>query len=102
VALRNAHKTNKTMNDILSDKQMAVVQDILIKQLDITRAHITPEARIMGDLGADSLDIMEITMTLEERFNFTIPDDETERIETVGELYESVAALLERASVHSV
>jgi len=82
----------------LSDEQTAAVQDIIIGQLTVAREQLHPEARVMGDLGADSLDIMEITMKLEERFNLTIPDEEAEKVETVEELYQAVAALLERAS----
>jgi len=98
VALRDAHKTNKSMNDTLSDEEMTAVQDILIGQLNVGREQLTPEARIEEDLGADSLDKVEITMKLEGRFDLTIPDEDAEKIETVGELGEALAALLERAS----
>jgi acyl carrier protein len=76
---------------------MTKVQDILIDQLHINRDQITPEARIMADLGADSLDIVEIAMKAEEEFSLTLPDDEAEKIVTVDDLYEAVGTLLARA-----
>jgi acyl carrier protein len=85
------------MDHDLSAKDKTALQDILIQQLDITRAQATPEAKIMDDLGADSLDVVEITMKLEEHFNFSIPDEEWEKVQTVGDLYGAVASLLEQA-----
>jgi acyl carrier protein len=76
---------------------MTKVQDILIDQLHINREQIKPEARIMADLGADSLDMVEIAMKAEEEFSLTLPDDEAEKIVTVDDLYEAVGTLLARA-----
>jgi acyl carrier protein len=76
---------------------MTRVQDILIEQLHITREQITPDARIVADLNADSLDMVEIAMKAEETFNFTLPDDQAEGIVTVDDLYEAVGTLLGRA-----
>ena len=76
---------------------MTRVQDILIDQLHITREQITPEARIVADLNADSLDMVEIAMKAEEDFNFTLPDDQAERIVTVDDLYEAIGTLLGRS-----
>ncbi len=84
------------MNTTLSDKTIAKVQDILMEQLGIERNQIAPEALIMGDLGADSLDMVEIGMTVEETFNLSIPDEEMEEVRTVGDLQEALARLLER------
>jgi len=81
---------------LLTDKEIAKVQDILIHQLQIKREQITPEARIMADLGADSLDMVEIAMKSEEEFGFTLPDDEAEKIATVDDLYDEVGKLLGR------
>jgi len=86
---------------MLTDKEITKVQDILIHQLQINREQITPEARIMADLGADSLDMVEISMKAEEEFGFTLPDDEAERIVTVDDLYAEVEKLLGRASRRS-
>jgi acyl carrier protein len=84
------------MTDTLTDTETTKVQDILIDQLHINRAQIKPEARIMADLGADSLDMVEIAMKAEEEFSLTLPDDEAEKIVTVDDLYEAVGTLLGR------
>jgi acyl carrier protein len=86
------------MTDTLSDKEMAKVQDILIEQLHVRRDQITPEAKIIADLQADSLDMVEIAMKAEEEFSLTLPDDEAEKIVTVDDLYEAVGKLLGRAA----
>jgi acyl carrier protein len=90
-------ESEQNMTDTLSDKEMTKVQDILIDQLHIQRAQITPEARIIADLQADSLDMVEIAMKAEEEFGLTLPDDEAEKIVTVDDLYEVVGKLLGRA-----
>jgi acyl carrier protein len=82
------------MNDILSDKDTKAVLDILVEQLGVAPAQLTPDARIQEDLGADSLTFVEITMALEERFNLSIPDEEWEKVSTVGDLFETLVALL--------
>ena len=79
------------MNHVLTEPEIADIQTILMRQLDVTREQVTEEASIMGDLGADSLDVVEIGMNLEERFDMTIPDDEWERVKTVGALYTAVS-----------
>ena len=85
------------MIDTLTDTEMTKVQDILMHQLQINREQITPEARIVADLGADSLDMVEIAMKAEEVFNLTLPDEEAEKIVTVEDLYEAVGTLPGRA-----
>jgi acyl carrier protein len=85
------------MTDILTETEMTRVQDILIDQLHVSREQITPEARIEADLGADSLDMVEIAMKAEEEFSLTLPDEDAEKIATVEDLYEAVGALLGRA-----
>lgn len=84
------------MNSILSDDAATKVQRILVNQLGVDPGQIKPEAQIMADLGADSLDMVEIGMTVEETFNVTIPDDEMEKVHTVGDLHEELASLLEQ------
>jgi acyl carrier protein len=85
------------MTDILTETEMTRVQDILIDQLHVSREQITPEARIEADLGADSLDMVEIAMKAEEEFSLTLPDEDAEKIATVEDLYEAVGSLLGRA-----
>ena len=62
------------------------VKDILAKQLRIDAGKITAQTNIATDLGADSLDLVEILMTLEEEFKISIPDDAIPGIVTVGDL----------------
>ena len=85
------------MTATITEAEMTKVQDILINQLQVTRGQIKPDAEIMADLGADSLDMVEIAMKAEEEFNVTLPDDEAEKIVTVDDLYEAVGKLLGRA-----
>ena len=85
------------MTATITEAEMIKVQDILINQLQVTRDQIKPEAEIMADLGADSLDMVEIAMKAEEEFNVTLPDDDAEKIVTVEDLYEAVGKLLGRA-----
>lgn len=62
------------------------VRSILIDQLDVEEEKVTPEASIADDLGADSLDIVDLVMSLEEEFDLEIPDDQVENIKTVGDI----------------
>lgn len=82
------------MSDNLSEKEILGINQILIRQLDLRSEQLVPEAKIMGDLGADSLDIVEISMAVEEEFTLTIPDESWDRVSTVGELYEAVGELV--------
>jgi acyl carrier protein len=82
------------MNNILSEKDTKALLDILAEQLDVQQAQLTPDARIEEDLGADSLTVMEITMAVEEHFDLSIPDEEWEKVSTVGDLFEALANLL--------
>ena len=84
------------MNNILSEKDTVAIQDIIIRQLDVQRDQLTPEARILADLGADSLDVVEISMTLEELFEVSIPDEQWDKVETVGELYDELGRILQQ------
>lgn len=60
--------------------------DLLAEQLDADRDSITEETDILDDLGADSLDVVDLVMTLEDEFDMEIPDEDVEGIRTVGEL----------------
>ena len=59
------------------------VKEIVVEQLGVTPEQVTPEASFIEDLGADSLDTVELVMALEEEFDVQIPDDEAEKITTV-------------------
>ncbi|MEM9838985.1 MAG: acyl carrier protein [Pseudomonadota bacterium] len=61
------------------------VQKITVEHLDVDAAKVEPKASFIDDLGADSLDIVELVMAFEEEFDLEIPDDAAETIQTVGD-----------------
>jgi len=61
------------------------VQEIIVEQLGVSPDQVKPEARFIDDLGADSLDTVELIMALEEEFNVEIPDEDAEKMVTVGD-----------------
>ena len=63
----------------------AKVKEIIVDKLGVDEAEVTPEASFTNDLGADSLDTVELIMEFEKEFNMGIPDDQAENISTVGE-----------------
>ncbi|OGS08691.1 MAG: acyl carrier protein [Elusimicrobia bacterium RIFOXYA12_FULL_51_18] len=61
------------------------VKKIIVTQLAVDIAEVTPQSQFVQDLGADSLDTVELVMALEEEFDVEIPDEDAEKIKTVGE-----------------
>jgi acyl carrier protein len=61
------------------------VKEIVTEQLGVSAEQVTPEAKFVEDLGADSLDIVELVMALEEEFTAEIPDEEAEKLQTVND-----------------
>jgi acyl carrier protein len=61
------------------------VKDIIINELGVEAEKVTPEASFVEDLGADSLDTVELVMAFEEEFGMEIPDEEAEKLQTVGD-----------------
>jgi len=61
------------------------VKDIIINELGVESEKVTPEASFVEDLGADSLDTVELVMAFEEEFGMEIPDEEAEKLQTVGD-----------------
>ncbi len=61
------------------------VKDIIEKELGVEREKLTPDASFIEDLGADSLDIVELVMEFEKEFNIDIPDEDAEKLRTVGD-----------------
>jgi acyl carrier protein len=61
------------------------VKEIIAKELEVEIKQLTPEAKFIEDLGADSLDIVELVMALEDEFGLDIPDEDAEKLKTVGD-----------------
>ena len=74
------------------------VKDIIIEQLGVDEAQVTIEAKFVEDLGADSLDTVELVMALEESFSLEIPDEEAEKITSVGEAIKYISQHKEAAA----
>lgn len=66
------------------------IKNILAEQLDADAEEMTMETNIAKDLGADSLDVVELLMSIEDEFEVEIPDEEIENIKTIGELTEYI------------
>lgn len=61
------------------------VKDIIVTELGVEREKLTDDASFIDDLGADSLDIVELVMEFEKEFNIDIPDEDAEKLRTVGD-----------------
>ena len=66
------------------------VKAIIVDKLGVEMSEVTPEASFTNDLGADSLDTVELIMEFEKEFNIAIPDDQAEKIATVGQAVEYI------------
>ena len=66
------------------------VKDIIVEQLGVDAGAVKSEASFVNDLGADSLDTVELVMALEEAFDIEIPDEEAEKIQSVGQAVEYI------------
>ena len=73
------------------------VKKIIVEQLGVEESEVTLEASITDDLGADSLDQVELVMAFETEFNIDIPDEEAEKIKTVGDAVNKIDATAEKA-----
>lgn len=77
-----------------NDHVFESVQKILVDQLGVDEGLITMESNFIDDLNADSLDIVELVMAMEQEFSISIPDEEAERIKSVGDAVEFIKANL--------
>lgn len=66
------------------------IKEIIVEQLGVAETSVTMEASFIDDLGADSLDIVELVMALEEEFDIEIPDADAEKVATVGDVVEYI------------
>ncbi|MFN3409653.1 MAG: acyl carrier protein [Limisphaerales bacterium] len=69
------------------------IKDIIVEQLGVNADQVVPEAKFIEDLGADSLDTVELVMALEEEFGTEIPDEQAEKLQTVGDVIKYVEDL---------
>ncbi len=70
------------------------VREIIVEQLGVNVEQVTDDAKFVEDLGADSLDVVELVMALEEEFGTEIPDEEAEKLTTVGEAIKYVEKIV--------
>ncbi|MGF1678135.1 MAG: acyl carrier protein [Candidatus Methylacidiphilales bacterium] len=70
------------------------VKEIIVEQLSVNEEQVTPEAKFIEDLGADSLDVVELVMAFEEQFGIEVPDEDAEKLLNVGDV---VAYIKEKA-----
>jgi len=68
------------------------VKDIVVEQLGVEANDVTPEARFIDDLGADSLDVVELIMAMEDEFDLEFPEEEAENIATIGDVVDYIKA----------
>jgi acyl carrier protein len=74
---------------------MDKVKKIIVEQLGVDESEVTPSAHFIDDLGADSLDTVELILSFEEEFDISIPDEDAEKLETVGKAVEYLKAHIE-------
>jgi acyl carrier protein len=70
----------------MSEELRAKIYQLVCDQLGVEQSQVRPEATLLDDLGADSLDVVEMVMALEETFDLEIPDEDVEGIQTVGDV----------------
>ena len=73
-----------------SEEILEKVKAIIVEQLGVADTAVTMEASFIDDLGADSLDIVELVMAIEEEFDIEIPDSDAEKVVTVGDVVDSL------------
>lgn len=69
----------------MADELFERVKKVIVDQLGVDESKVTPEATFVEDLGADSLDVVDLVMAFEEEFGIDIPDEDAEKIRTVGD-----------------
>ncbi|WP_273151512.1 acyl carrier protein [Hydrogenibacillus sp. N12] len=76
----------------MSDELMQKIRTVIAEQLGVDEAKVTPEASFKDDLGADSLDLVELVMRFEEEFDMEISDEDAEKINTVQDVLDYIRA----------
>jgi len=81
------HRNPQPNTHPMSDKSIEErVKDIIVEQLGVNADQVNPEAKFVEDLGADSLDTVELVMAFEEEFEIEVPDEEAEKLTSVGDV----------------
>lgn len=83
------------MEKVLGGNTMSIptkIKDIIVEQLGVDPEKVKPEASFIDDLGADSLDIVELVMAMEEEFDLEIPDEDAEKLKTVNDVVTYLAS----------
>ncbi len=76
----------------MSDNIESQVVDVIVEQLGVDREKVTPDAKFIDDLGADSLDTVELVMTFEEKFSVDVPDEDAEKLKSVSDVVAYIKA----------
>ena len=83
----NPRTTNTNRTNLMAEKSIEEkVKDIIVEQLGVNPEQVTPQASFIEDLGADSLDIVELVMAFEEEFGVEVSDEDAEKLQTVGDV----------------
>ncbi len=82
----------QTITQLMSDHIEAEIKDIIVEQLGVDAAKVTADAKFIEDLGADSLDTVELVMAFEDKFSIEVPDDAAENLKCVRDIVEYVRA----------
>jgi acyl carrier protein len=95
----SAPKRQPERNFFMSEKSIEEkVKDIIVEQLGVNPEQVTPTASFIEDLGADSLDIVELVMAFEEEFSVEVPDEDAEKLQTVGDVNKYIEERANKAS----
>src|SRR3954465_2377525 len=93
----DSDQTRKLENIPMADKTIEQrVKEIIVEQLGVNADQVTPEAKFIEDLGADSLDTVELVMALEEEFGHEIPDEQAEKLQSVGDVIKYIEDLQQK------
>lgn len=84
----------------MSEENLKKIVRIVQENLGVSSEEITPATHLVNDLGADSLDHVELVMTLEEEFEIEIPDEQAERLNTVQDIIDLINAQVPAVAVH--
>src|SRR5438874_10338294 len=88
---RNPARVTPTEQIFMAEKSIEEkVKDIIVEQLGVNPEQVTPKASFIEDLGADSLDIVELVMAFEEEFGVEVPDEEAEKLQTVQDVIDYI------------